>query len=330
MLQSPFDTERTKISTRLLAGRAFLVKTPPCSFYLKALTNWLITGSHGALVYGRPRLGKTSATRWVLRVLPELVGNVPNLEVPVRGQNIASERAFFQHLLRCARHRHAMTGTAGDKRDRLTEWLMARAIRSPVNTAVIFFDEAQLLQDCQYDWLLNMGNELDKAGCRLFCLLVGQSELAQTKAKFIDGGKEQIVGRFMVRELEFSGIRSEQELASCFKEFNYTIYPMETGTSFAANFIPKAIQSGFCLQELAPAFWSVFQEKWLSTGLGHDAAIPMHYINASLIGLLNSLVSHDRSELTVSHDLIAKSISASGYIESLQALKAGQQRRLNG
>jgi hypothetical protein len=330
MLQSLFNPERTKISTRLLAGRAFLVKTPPCALYLKELTNWLITGSHGAMVYGRPRLGKTSATRWVLRVLPELVGNVPSLEVPVRGQHIASERAFFQHLLRCARHRHAMTGTAGDKRDRLTEWLVARAIRSPVNAAVIFFDEAQLLQDHQYDWLLNMGNELDKMGCRLFCLLVGQPELAQAKPRFIDNGKEQIVGRFMVRELEFSGIRSEKELASCFNEFNDTIYPLETGTPFAANFIPKAMQGGFGLQELAPAFWTVFQNKWHSIGLGDDAAVPMHYINASLIGLLNSLVIHDREGLTVPHDLIAKSISASGYIESLQALKAGQSRMLNG
>lgn len=330
MLQSPFNVERTKISTRLMAGRAFLVKTPPCALYLKELTNWLITGSHGALVYGRPRLGKTSATRWVLRMLPELIGNVPNLEVPVRGQHIASERAFFQHLLRCARHRHAMSGTAGDKRDRLTEWLVARALRSPVNASVIFFDEAQLLQDHQYNWLLNMGNELDKTGCRLFCLLVGQPELAKIKPRFIDDGKEQIVGRFMVRELEFSGIRSEKELISCYKEFNETIYPLESRNPFAANFIPEAMQGGFNLQDLGAAFWAVFQDKWLSTELDIDVAVPMHYINASLIGLLNSLVPHDKAGLTVSHELIVKSVSASGYIESLHALKAGRSKMLNG
>ncbi len=329
MLQSPFSIERTRISTRLMAGRAFLIKTPTCAMYLKEMTTWLTTGSQGALIYGRPRLGKTSATRWVLKTLPEIIGNFPTIEIPVREQNIASERAFFQHTLRCARHRHALTGTAGDKRDRLNEWLVARALRSPVNAAVLFFDEAQLLQDHQFDWLLNIGNELDKAGCRLFCLLVGQSELADRKQDFIEDGKEQIVGRFMVRELEFSGIKSEQGLISCFKEFNDTLYPLESRMPFAANFIPRAVKNGFNLQELAPAFWSVFRDKWISIGLDQDnISIPMHYINSSLIGLLNSLVSHDKEGMAVSYDLIARSISASGYIESLQTLKANRSKAL--
>lgn len=327
MLQSPFSIERTRISTRLMAGRAFLIKTPTCAMYLKEMTTWLTTGSQGALIYGRPRLGKTSATRWVLKTLPEIIGSLPTIEVPIRDQNIASERAFFQHVLRCARHRHALSGTAGDKRDRLNEWLVARALRSPINAAVMFFDEAQLLKDHQFNWLLNISNELDKMGCRLFCLLVGQAQLADKKQKFIDQGKEQIVGRFMVREMEFVGIVSEQGLSSCFREFNNTLYPLESHMPFAANFIPKAVKNGFNLQNLAPAFWSVFIDKWIGIGLDRESiSIPMHYINSSLIGLLNSLVSDDREDLTVSHDSIAKSISASGYIESLQTLKASRSR----
>ncbi len=318
----PSLIERTKISTRVMAGRAFLIKTPPCTTYLKNMTSWLMTGSHGALIYGRPRLGKTSATRWVLKMLPNVLGNVPSLEVPVRGQKIASERAFFQHMLRCARHRHAMGGSAGDKRDRLTEWLVSRAMRSPVNAVVIFFDEAQLLTDGHYDWLLNISNELDARGCRLFCLLVGQPELAGVKTKLIDGGKEQIVGRFMVREMEFSGINSEKDLANCFKEFDQTFYPLESKILFSENFVPKAVKNGFTLQKICPGVWAEFRNKWIDAGLEQEPVIPMHYLTATIIGILNSLVSKDNYDLDVPQGLIQKSITASGYIESLRALKA--------
>lgn len=318
--------ERTRLTTRLLAGREFLVKTPLCANYLKKMNNWLITGSQGAIVYGRPRLGKTSATRWVLKALPNLIGNFPVVEVPIRDQHIASERAFFQHLLRCIKHRHSMDGTAGDKRDRFSEWLIARAMRSPINGAVLFFDEAQLLQDHQYAWLLNIGNELDKNGCRLFCLLVGQSELADKKIKLIDAGMEQIVGRFMVRELEFSGLGSEIDLVSTLTQYQQTTYPIGSNILFAENFIPLAIKGGFELSSIGPAVWGAFENLWVSAGLDKGMTIPMHYFTAALIGSLNSLVKYDADNLVIPQKIIVESVDASGYKESLRILIASMMR----
>lgn len=320
------NSERIKISTRIMAGRAFLVKTPICVSYLKQINTWLTTGSQGALVYGPPRLGKTSATRWSLKMLSALIGSFPVVEVPVRDQTIASEKAFFQHLLKCIHHKHASTGSAGDKRDSLTEWLVTRAKKSTINAAVIFFDEAHLLKDDHYKWLLNIGNELDRNGCRLFCLLVGQSELESVKTRFIESGKEQIVGRFMVRELEFVGIRSEQELTFALAEFHKTIYPIENNILFPANFIPKAIEGGFELPSIGPALWSAFQNLWLGAGLGKTVTVPMHYFTSALIGILNSIVEYDSDNLEISHSLVIASVNASGYRESLLIRQATDTR----
>lgn len=325
MLSSP-SVERTKISARIMAGRAFLVKTPACVNYFKQMNNWLMTGAQGALVYGRPRLGKTSATRWVLNMLPEVLGSFPTVEIPVRGQNIATEKPFFQHLLRCVKHKHAMLGTTGDKRDRFSEWLIGRAIRSPMNGAVLFFDEAQLLHDEHYNWLLNIGNELDRSGCRLFCLLVGQPELMDIKPKFINDNKEQIVGRFMVRELEFKGIMSEQELINALYEYHETQYPSGSGKLFASNFIPNAVASGFRLEMLGPAMWSSFKNRWLKAQIGEEISIPMHYFTSTLLGIMNALFGLDRKNLQVPNEIIEKSVSASGYIQSLQILSISKQR----
>ena len=170
------DQRLRTILTRVMAGRAFMIKTSPATTYLVKLKSWLTTGSHGAMIHGRPRLGKTMATRWVLRTVRELIGYVPSIEIPIRDQRVASEREFFQHVLHCAKHKFYDIGTAGDRRDRLTEWLVIMARRSPVNAVILFFDEAQDLTERQYRWLLNIDNELDMRGYRLFCLLVGQPE----------------------------------------------------------------------------------------------------------------------------------------------------------
>ncbi|NOT15097.1 MAG: ATP-binding protein [Methylotenera sp.] len=321
------SVERTKISTRMMAGRAFLIKTPICANYLKVISNWLTTGSHGGLVYGQPRLGKTSATRWALKMLVELIGNFPLIEVPVRNQNIASEKAFFQHILHCVRHRHYMVGSAGDKRDALNEWLVTRAKRATINAAVIFFDEAQFLKNEHYKWLLNISNELDINGCRLFCLLVGQPELEEVKTNFIETGKEQIVGRFMARELEFTGISAQEDLISALIEFHNTIYPIENNILFAENFIPQAINSGFKLNALGPAMWSAFETLWIASGVSGSVVVPMHYFTAALIGTLNTLVDSDGEFLDIQQSIVMDAVKASGFRESLKIRKILEMNR---
>lgn len=94
--------ERRKLSTRVMAGRAFMIKTPPSQQYMRKMKTWLTTGSQGALVYGRPRLGKTLATRWMLKMLPEALGIFPWIEVPIREQRIASERVLSTCTSLCA------------------------------------------------------------------------------------------------------------------------------------------------------------------------------------------------------------------------------------
>lgn len=320
--RDPAELARRKLSTQVMAGRAFLIKTPPAQRYFRETYTWLTTGALGALVYGRPRLGKTSATRWVLSALGQALGPLPWLEIPIRGQRVASEREFFQHILRCARHREYGKGTAGDRRDRLAEWLIRRARRSPVNAFVMFIDEAQLLTEHHYYWLLNIGNELDAAGCRLFCLLVGQSELMDDKQEMIDAGQEQIVGRFMVRTLEFPGIQSEDEVRQCLEAYDQTEYPPGSGKRFTEHYVPKAVSKGLHLQSLAAGVWGNFATVWRQVGFEGPAVIPMHYLGATITGVLNAVADHDADFLTVDQGTLARCVQASGYYESLRMMRA--------
>lgn len=315
-----------KLTARVLVGRAFLIKTPVCAKLYMHIERWLTCGMLGAVVYGRPRLGKTSAARWALSALSKVLVPVSWIEVPVRRQHLDNEGAFFQFLLQCTRSRYYNKGTVANKRDRFTEALATRARRSPIKTVILFFDEAQLLTELHYHWLINISNELEQRGLRLFCLLVGQHQLVSRKDTFIAEGLEEIVGRFMIEGWAFPGIQTFAEFEGCLKEYSGVVYPEEGGQPFAAYYVPLAVDRGWQLESVAPPLWDQFLKKWSCAGREGNPIIPMHYFSSALINLLNRLSKIDDAALVIPEKMYVKAVAQSGYESSIITLgtnKAG-------
>lgn len=74
---------------------------------------------------------------------------------------------------------------------------------------------------------MDIHNELDREGISLTALLMGQSELVHQRTAFIQTGKAQIVGRFMVHEYKFTGVKSADDLKTCFAGYDHeTEFPI--------------------------------------------------------------------------------------------------------
>jgi len=311
----------TKLSARVLGGRAFQIKTQPCVRFFANLQRWLTTGMLGAIVYGRPRLGKTSASRWVLNAMRIKLGNVPWIEIPVRKQHLTSERAFFQHILHCASSKYYNKGSAADRRDRLKEALIMRARRSPLRAVILFFDEAQLLDETHYFWLMNISNELELHGFRVFCLLVGQHQLFHRRETFLSEGLEEIVGRFMTEAWAFPGIESFKEFEDCLIEFDDVVYPENSGLVFVAQFVPLAHQAGWRLKQVAPALWERFFQQCGGGGNDGRVIIPMHYFCSAVTNLLDQISRIDTENIEINVNVIEAAVDRSGFKNAIFALK---------
>ncbi len=307
---------------RVLAGRAFLVKTEGCVQYYSRLKRWLTTGNQGAVVFGRPRLGKTSATRWVLSMIQQAFGKVPYVEVPIRKQHLQNEGAFFQFLLKCCRHRYYNKGTVADKRDRLLEAMLNRARRSTIRMVILFIDEAHDLEELHYQWLRNISNELDMAGCRLFCLLVGQPELAGKRDALLIGGMEQIVGRFMAEVWEFSGLKNSSQLKGVFAGYGGAVYPQEKNYPFINYFVPKAYSHGWKLESLSDPVWAEFEKQWDDLLIDRPLEVGMQYVASAVTALLNLASKHDEADLKISSGTIKKCIEQSGFQNAMKILNS--------
>ncbi|MFC7518841.1 ATP-binding protein [Herbaspirillum sp. GCM10030257] len=318
----PKDSQKQQVAltARVLAGRAFLIRTPVCTLFYAHLERWLTCGMLGAIVYGRPRFGKSSAARWALSALKYALAPVPWIEVPVRRQHKDNEGAFFQHLLQCTRNQWAKKGTVTERRNRLTDALTARAKRSPVRTVILFFDEAHLLNELHYSWLINISNELEGRGLRLFCLLVGQQQLLGQKANFIQDGRDEYVARFMTEDWALPGISSYEEFARCLKQYDDAIYPADSERPFASYYLPEAVRDGWHIQYLAKPLYETMQHFWADAGRRDAMVIPMHYVTSSLVILLNELGRFDASLPVIPQKTFQTAVSRSGFGNALISL----------
>lgn len=312
----------TTLTTSILAGRAFLIKTAACIWLFTHLKRWLTTGILGAIVYGRPRLGKTSGCRWVLRTLTDTLGTIPWVEIPIRKSTRIDEGAFFQFLLVCCGHKLAHKGRVSDKRDRLHEALLRKARRSPTRTIILFIDEAQLLTEEQYYWLHNISNELDMQGCRVFFLLVGQHQLIHRKETFMLLGYEEIVGRFMTEDVSFPGVESLDQIQECLQGYDVTIYPQDSGQYFPSLYVPLAYDAGWRLEHIAEPLWEQFKSSWVKAGRIGNPIIPMSYLSSSVTNLLNDLAKRDKPSLVVADEFISRAVFHSGFASAVAVLRS--------
>jgi hypothetical protein len=306
--------------SRVLAGRAFLVKTPACIEYYTRLKSWFSMGIQGAIVYGRPRLGKTSGSRWVLGAIQMVFGKIPYVEIPIRKQHLHNEGAFFQFMLKCCKHKYYNRGTVADKRDRLFEALLARARRSSIRMVILFIDEAQELEELHYQWLRNISNELDSAGYRIFCLLVGQKELIEKRKSLLVEGMEQIVSRFMTEVSMFSGLRNIGELRSVLNGFDLAVYPAENGRPFPGYFAPLAYAHGWRLEDLAEQIWSEYESCWNDLSIDFPIEVGMQYVTSTVTKILELASKRDKSAIEIKKNAIKECVKNSGFTASAQIL----------
>ena len=169
----------------------------------------------GALVYARPRMGKTHAVEYVCLHLARVRPDVLTVRMSCEHHRLEFEGAFFSALLVAVGARDGLKSPIAIKRQALIRRLRELLAPNKGHIVMFFCDEAQRLSRDGYEWLRDVHDQLGHHGIRLLTFLVGQPQLLAQKATFQMSGDEQIVARFMIEQLQFHGIRDASEAATC-------------------------------------------------------------------------------------------------------------------
>jgi hypothetical protein len=272
------------------------------------------------MIYAKPRHGKSCAIKCVATLLiDELKVALPILTVCCRDYQHPAEGRFFEYLLKDLGHALYASGNSSAKRHRLTEYLTELVEKSGQDRLILFIDEAQKLHEQHYKWLIDLHNELERREIVLIVLLVGQDELLHQFSAFQFAKKTQIIGRFMVRQLRFSGITNEADLRKCLANYDTgSEYPPESGYSFTRYYFPSAFESNLRLENYAPILWQAFKEIREEAQLPLTREIPMQYFCRTVEYVLTRFGKLDELSKDLSLAQWKEAIKQSGYADAEQ------------
>lgn len=297
----------------------YVIATPTICALHDAVKKWIINRVPGLMIFGKQRFGKTWGIKYLCNELPfDFGATLPVFMLPARAYRLASEGAFFGDLLRAVGHAYT-NGKPAAKRDRLLEYLHEQAVHSGLNRLVFFIDEAQKLHEFNYEWLVDVHNELEKKGVTPTWILVGQKELVHQREAFVLAEKDQIVGRFMVHSCEFVGPKSVDDFRrtlDCYDDAELTEYPQGSGWSYTRYFFPACFENGWRLAGEAEPLWKVFHEIRIERKLPGNGEIPMQYFARTVEYALRTFSNLGETDEPLTVAMWRDAIENSGYAEA--------------
>jgi hypothetical protein len=304
-----------------LRRRTYRVPTPSILAMRTLVDECLFMFISGALIHGRPRMGKSYAIEFLMS---DLRARHPTIAVykmrSVKAQ-FPSENSFFAALLHAVKHAAQSSASKAALRGRLVHKLRQVADIAGDDRVILFIDEAQNLREIEYEWLRDVHDELENNGLRLFTFLIGQHQLLAQKSAFQAQDKEQIVARFMIEQLAFRGISSEAECNAVINAYDDGEFPASSGWSYTRFYVPRAHSAGLRLAESGPRLWRAFEAAHVIAEVDGPPEIPMKYFTAAIEAALLSSAANDAPTLAFDSAFWSAMVERSRYVMARRAAR---------
>lgn len=306
----------------------YIVPTPSIEEMYLRVKKLIRLRTPGGIIFAHPRFGKTYGVRYVMQVLKEDYPKAVILSFGCQKKKTHSEDAFFSVLLEAAAHSGALTGSITKKRSKLNDRIMELVDRSGHNWFVMFADEAQRLDVIEYEWLRDVHDELERRGVRMITLLVGQPQLLNQKSALRMSRQTQIVSRFMIDEMQFRGIMSADDMATCLAGYDDACFPHRSDWPYTRFFLPAAYSTGFRLVNQAAALWSVFLEAHRGARFEYALEIPMQYFARSVEIALLENAEHDDYNFALTPAMWRHAVAESNFVSAQEELRIVMKEEL--
>ena len=281
------------MTTRELRSDDFIINTKAIRELSEKLMKLLYFNTCGAIIFGRTRIGKTTAILCLTRQLHDRYGESFPVIIWDLTEHVSTEKNFYGELLiELGIDYNHRTMTALALRARVINEMALAAYSTPYRQIVIMLDEAWMLTENDFSWLMDLYNKLKRKDILLFCFMFGTEELKSFKAELKQLGLRQIVERFMLHEIVFYGMKEPAEMMLCLIELDkHTVTTGEGKSSIKIidYFFPDR-EKGKTFASLTDDFWNAFMQVRAENAINPDD-VPMQYFIDAFIALL---IDHGR------------------------------------
>lgn len=288
--------------------------TPVVLKLKEKVEKWVSRRVTGGMIFGPQRNGKTTATEYIYDELKSHYGeNSPIFYIPLI--SLSTVVQFLMHFLKYTYHQLYLKGTEVILRDRLINYLIGRAMQDKTKRVILFIDEAQLLTRLQAQVLVDLQNELRAQNIYGSFFLVGQPELKHMVHAYQTSENLQFVGRFMVNQVEFTGLQNVKELNTCLGIYDeLATYPENSEWTYTRYYAPEAYDAGWRLRHHAQAIWDAFAEIRITEHLPIRSDLPMEWLTDTIGILLREMICPEADFQGFTFNQIKGAILESNYV----------------
>lgn len=270
---------------RFLGSIQYTIPTKSILDLKNKVEEWISMNDCGAIIYGESRVGKTRAIRYISMHLKKTYSSQLPVYTYTATDHVPTQKTFYSSLLTALGHEEPHKGTAVLLRQRIVNRIIMNALDTKYRRAILFIDEAYLLSDKEYLWLIDIYNELNLQDILFTVFLFGTRELKEQKSGYIAAGKKQIVLRFMVNEFEFKGITNQREAAICMASIDKQISlpGWKEEIKLFHIYFPMACKDGLKLSSCAEDLWEAFELVKIEYNIHTDQVLMKHFMDAILL-----------------------------------------------
>lgn len=260
-----------------------VVWTPPIEALAKAIVEQMRGDLPGLIVTGLPRTGKSSACRYIIAALAEVLGYpVACIRWRIPKDHGKDSNEFIEE---CASQSGVQIGKKSkkvEKRKRLIQHLEEQARMTGTHRIVLLIDEAQNLLESEYTQILHIYDLLEWNGLRPFVVLMGEPGLLTVQAEWVPGEAEKAVSRFATRRHYFHPV-----LAADFEAVLEGFDSDKPEESAAYRTHQGLYAEGFRVKHLAPRIIEGLQSMSDVQGISWELQLPMQFLRGTVLHMLN-------------------------------------------
>ena len=291
-----------------------ILPTQALEDFINTIKLWIDCLLPGGMIHGDQRIGKSIAIKYLMKnSIQCLKSNIPISLISAWEPTVSSttENRFFSEFLYAIGYALPNSGTAAIKRRRLISFLIEKAKENKEYRYLLIIDEAQWLSNTQLRYLMDIHNQLAIENIKLITILVGQPELLSFKHELINMRERHLVGRFMTGSHEFHGLQSIDDLKRIMLSLDSgSEFPIGSGCSYTAFFVPKAFKNGWRLGDHCQQVWKLLDEIMTRENLTSTSRLnlPMQPFTAFFIWLMRTIKEMDSSEFELHESIIEKGL----------------------
>lgn len=238
-----------------------LVPTPQIALFLETLNKWTKRRKTGGMLYGVPRVGKDRAINYIIKAKQAEPDDFLYEHATMRGLSSYGEKPFWTHLLEKSMYAIDDKDTSSQMWRQLSTHLASKVINADKKGLVLFVNEAQKLNEFQFDMLHDLHNALgDDQGIYACFIIAGQPSLVEKRNGFIHE-KTELVGRLMTLDFEMRGVQNEAELSVVLQGYDKPpVDQLNTGGwPYSKYFFPENFNAEWRLEHEAKNLWRAFE-----------------------------------------------------------------------